>query len=191
MPAGEFPAYEALRAVAGSRVASVVLCDNPSPMTMEGTNSVVLRAPGAAQSVVVDPGPEDAGEILLDGEPVRRDGARVLRAFRRAVQYVPQDAAATLHPRRSVLVRDCTACGACCSAPDIHALQKPLGVPCLHLDAGCLCRIYDTRPQVCRNYQPDWVCGEVAPLPTLEALARWCLANHFFLNDACRSRHTT
>lgn len=61
MPAGEFPAYEALRAVAGSRVASVVLCDNPSPMTMEGTNSVVLRAPGAAQSVVVDPGPEDAG----------------------------------------------------------------------------------------------------------------------------------
>lgn len=61
MPAGEFPAYEALRAVAGSRVASVVLCDNPSQMTMEGTNSVVLRAPGAAQSVVVDPGPEDAG----------------------------------------------------------------------------------------------------------------------------------
>lgn len=22
---------------------------------------------------------------------------------------------------------------------------------------------------VCRNYQPDWVCAEVAPLPTLEA----------------------
>ena len=51
------------------------------------------------------PGPEDAGEILLDGEPVRRGGARALRAFRRAVQYVPQDAAATLHPRRSVLAQ--------------------------------------------------------------------------------------
>ena len=51
------------------------------------------------------PGPEDAGEILLDGRPVRRGGVRALRAFRRAVQYVPQDAAATLHPRRSVLAQ--------------------------------------------------------------------------------------
>ncbi len=73
---------------------------------------------------------------------------------------------------RSVLRRDCTACGACCSAPDIHALQKPLGVPCVHLGAGCLCRIYPSRPAVCRNYQPDWVCGEVAPLPTLDARIR-------------------
>ena len=51
------------------------------------------------------PDPADAGEILLDGRPVRRGGARALRAFRRAVQYVPQDAAATLHPRRSVLAQ--------------------------------------------------------------------------------------
>lgn len=74
---------------------------------------------------------------------------------------------------RSTLRRDCVACGACCSAPDIAALAKPLGVPCTHLapsqaGAGCLCRIYEARPQVCRNYAPDWVCGEVAPLPTLE-----------------------
>ncbi|MBC7645633.1 MAG: YkgJ family cysteine cluster protein [Pseudopedobacter sp.] len=69
---------------------------------------------------------------------------------------------------RSAWNRECTACGACCSAPDITALEKPLGVPCVHLDAGCLCQIYLQRPQVCRNYDPDWVCGEVAPLPTLE-----------------------
>ena len=56
-----FPAYETPRAVAGSRVATVVLCENPSAMTMEGTNSAILRAPGAAASVVIDPGPEDAG----------------------------------------------------------------------------------------------------------------------------------
>ena len=31
-----------------------------------------------------------------------------MRAFRRAVQYVPQDAAATLHPRRSVLAQVAT-----------------------------------------------------------------------------------
>lgn len=72
------------------------------------------------------------------------------------------------YPPRSVLVRECTACGACCAAPDIAALNKPLGIACVHLDSACLCHIYDSRPQVCRNYQPDWVCGEVAPLPTLE-----------------------
>ncbi|WP_034353270.1 YkgJ family cysteine cluster protein [Deinococcus phoenicis] len=75
-------------------------------------------------------------------------------------------------PPRTPVVRDCTACGACCSAPDIHALGKPLGVPCVHLGPGCLCGIYPVRPAVCRGYQPDWVCGEVAPLPTLEARVR-------------------
>ena len=50
-------------------------------------------------------GPQDRGEVLLDGEAVHRGGARSLRAFRRAVQYVPQDAAATLDPRRPVLAQ--------------------------------------------------------------------------------------
>ena len=51
------------------------------------------------------PGPQDRGEVLLDGKVVRRGGARSLRAFRRAVQYVSQDAAATLDPRRPVLAQ--------------------------------------------------------------------------------------
>ncbi len=70
---------------------------------------------------------------------------------------------------RSVWQRDCSGCGACCAAPDISALHKALGTPCSHLDSGCRCLIYTSRPQVCRQYQPDWVCGEVAPLATLEA----------------------
>ncbi len=65
-------------------------------------------------------------------------------------------------------LQECTLCGACCAGPDITALQKPLGVPCAHLDSDCSCAIYTVRPQVCRSYAPDWVCGEVAPLPTLE-----------------------
>lgn len=72
------------------------------------------------------------------------------------------------HPS-SVFQSRCTLCGACCAAPDISALNKPLGVPCQHLDAECRCTFYESRPQVCRNYTPDWVCGEVAPLLTLEA----------------------
>lgn len=68
----------------------------------------------------------------------------------------------------SVWNRDCTLCGACCAALNISSLHKPLGVPCVHLGSSCECAIYVTRPKVCRNYAPDWVCVEVAPLPTLE-----------------------
>ena len=37
--------------------ASVVLAPNPGPMTLDGTNTWVLRAPGVEECVVVDPGP--------------------------------------------------------------------------------------------------------------------------------------
>ena len=77
-----------------------------------GENAALIGRSGCGKTTLLralllldSPGPEDAGEILLDGEPVRRGGARALRALRRAVQYVPQDAAATLHPRRSVLAQ--------------------------------------------------------------------------------------
>ena len=77
-----------------------------------GENVALIGRSGCGKTTLLralllldSPGPADAGEILLDGRPVRRGGARALRAFRRAVQYVPQDAAATLHPRRSVLAQ--------------------------------------------------------------------------------------
>lgn len=38
--------------------ARCVLAPNPGMMTLDGTNTWVLREPGAARSVVVDPGPE-------------------------------------------------------------------------------------------------------------------------------------
>ncbi len=45
----------ALRAV--TPAAGVVLAPNPGPMTLEGTNTWVLRAPGHESCIVVDPGP--------------------------------------------------------------------------------------------------------------------------------------
>ncbi|XVU25189.1 MBL fold metallo-hydrolase [Actinoplanes sp. CA-054009] len=36
---------------------------NPGPMTLDGTNTWVLRAPGATRGVVVDPGPLDEGHL--------------------------------------------------------------------------------------------------------------------------------
>jgi glyoxylase-like metal-dependent hydrolase (beta-lactamase superfamily II) len=38
--------------------ATRVLADNPGIMTLDGTNTWVLREPGARRSVVVDPGPD-------------------------------------------------------------------------------------------------------------------------------------
>lgn len=67
------PAYGELRKVTDT--AAVLLEDNPSSMTLEGTNTWLLRAPGSSACVVVDPGYDDephltrvaeaAGEVAL------------------------------------------------------------------------------------------------------------------------------
>ena len=43
--------------------AAVVLAPNPGPMTLEGTNTWVLRAPGESDCLVVDPGPLHEGHL--------------------------------------------------------------------------------------------------------------------------------
>jgi glyoxylase-like metal-dependent hydrolase (beta-lactamase superfamily II) len=56
----------ALREVGGDAVspfATLVRAPNPGPMTLDGTNSYVLRAPGSPNVVVVDPGPTDAAHL--------------------------------------------------------------------------------------------------------------------------------
>ena len=57
---------ETLRPVTAT--ASVLLADNPSPMTLDGTNTWLLRGPGAADTVVVDPGPADERHLRLIAE---------------------------------------------------------------------------------------------------------------------------
>jgi glyoxylase-like metal-dependent hydrolase (beta-lactamase superfamily II) len=55
------PAYGLLRPVTES--ASVLLADNPGLMTLDGTNTWVLKAPRSDEMVIVDPGPEDDEHI--------------------------------------------------------------------------------------------------------------------------------
>src|SRR6185503_12672648 len=43
--------------------AELVRAPNPGPMTLEGTNTWVLRPPGTDEAVVVDPGPLDEGHL--------------------------------------------------------------------------------------------------------------------------------
>lgn len=53
------------------------LCPNPSPMTLEGTNTWILSAPGAAEAVVIDPGPLDEEHLQRVLSDVAARGARV------------------------------------------------------------------------------------------------------------------
>ncbi|GAA4506219.1 MBL fold metallo-hydrolase [Actinoallomurus oryzae] len=79
----------------GTERALCVLAPNPSEMTLDGTNTWVLREPGAARSLVIDPGPEDAGHLrrvaevagpvalvlLTHGHPDHAEGARTFASM--------------------------------------------------------------------------------------------------------------
>jgi glyoxylase-like metal-dependent hydrolase (beta-lactamase superfamily II)/8-oxo-dGTP pyrophosphatase MutT (NUDIX family) len=65
-PRAEHPLYKRLRTVTAT--ASVLLVDNPSPMTLDGTNTWLLRAPGSSDVVVIDPGPLDEKHLQMVAE---------------------------------------------------------------------------------------------------------------------------
>ncbi len=47
----------------GTQRARCVLAPNPSPMTLDGTNTWLIAEPGATTAVVVDPGPDDEAHL--------------------------------------------------------------------------------------------------------------------------------
>src|SRR5215217_946016 len=62
----EHPAYGLLRPV--TETASVLLCNNPGLLTLDGTNTWVLRGQGSDEMVIVDPGPDDDEHIAKIAE---------------------------------------------------------------------------------------------------------------------------
>ncbi|AKU89874.1 YkgJ family cysteine cluster protein [Vulgatibacter incomptus] len=80
---------------------------------------------------------------------------------------------------------ECTCCGACCVAPDIAALDKPLGVRCRHLGDDNLCTIYESRPQICRDYAADALCERIAAPSLHERVERYL--TEFGLLDEARA----
>lgn len=99
MSAAHHAAYETARDV--TPFASVVLQDNPGPMTLEGTNTWVLRAAGADASVIVDPG--ESGDAHL--EQVLAAGSRVALVLVTHGHFDHSQAAEAAHARTGAPVR--------------------------------------------------------------------------------------
>ena len=55
-----------------------VLAPNPSPMTLDGTNTYLVGEPGSGQAVVVDPGPDDPAHLAAVEAALAARGARVV-----------------------------------------------------------------------------------------------------------------
>ncbi|MGE3805440.1 MAG: hypothetical protein AB7K24_12265 [Gemmataceae bacterium] len=54
--------------------------------------------------------------------------------------------------------RECGPCNHCCSLLGVEELKKPDFARCAHVcTAGC--GIYETRPEVCRDYRCLWLAG--------------------------------
>ncbi len=54
----------------------------------------------------------------------------------------------------------------CCSALEIEHFKKPMGVVCEFCIKSGGCKAYSTRPQVCRDFECDWMLERSLP-PTL------------------------
>ncbi len=53
-----------------------VLAPNPSGMTLDGTNTYLVGAPGSGQAVLVDPGPDDPAHLAAVEQALAARGAR-------------------------------------------------------------------------------------------------------------------
>lgn len=60
----------------------------------------------------------------------------------------------------SLADRACGACTLCCRLPDIDELAKPANAWCENCIEGQGCRIYDFRPQLCRDFLCLWMTDE-------------------------------
>ncbi|MGS2612993.1 MBL fold metallo-hydrolase [Micromonospora sp. LZ34] len=89
--------------------ATLLRAPNPGPMTLDGTNTWLLRAPGAERAVVVDPGPADEEHLsriaahgpvdfvlITHGHGDHTDGARRLAELLGGVPVRAADPAHTL-----------------------------------------------------------------------------------------------
>ena len=72
--------------------------------------------------------------------------------------------------------KSCGACTMCCSALEIAHFKKPAGPLCENCRVGGGCAIYAARPQVCRDFECEWLTLRNLPRqlrPTSSAQSSW------------------
>ena len=60
--------------------------------------------------------------------------------------------------------RACGSCTMCCKVLHIEEFSKPAGKLCASCVAGGGCAIYAARPQVCRDYECEWLMERSLPV---------------------------
>jgi len=115
----DLPAFGAMPTVETLADAVVrVLAPNPSPMTLDGTNTYVLGAPGTGEAVIVDPGP-DLG--------AHRDRVSVVLAERDAVaRAIVLTHHHVDHAEAAVAWAAHHACPVLAASPSLHTGDHPL-----------------------------------------------------------------
>lgn len=61
--------------------------------------------------------------------------------------------------------RECSTCTVCCTILPVNTreLRKTANVLCQHCDEGRGCRIYESRPVVCRGFYCEWLLSSQVP----------------------------
>ncbi len=64
-----------------------------------------------------------------------------------------------------VMGRSCGSCTMCCQVLDIEEFDKKAGVLCSNCKLTGGCKIYKKRPQVCRDFECEWLTErDVGPM---------------------------
>jgi glyoxylase-like metal-dependent hydrolase (beta-lactamase superfamily II) len=89
-------------------VTTRVLAPNPSPMTLDGTNTYVVGAPGTGEVLVVDPGPDDTSHLrrVLDVVDGRQAEVRTVVVTHHHVDHAEAAAAWATRFRCPVVAAD-------------------------------------------------------------------------------------
>ena len=59
--------------------------------------------------------------------------------------------------------RACGSCTLCCKLMGVVSIAKPVNTWCPHCQKGKGCKIYDSRPEECREYACEWLTNPALP----------------------------
>jgi len=59
--------------------------------------------------------------------------------------------------------KSCGSCNMCCKVLTIEELKKDVGILCSNWCDGVGCKIYKDRPQVCRDFECEWITERALP----------------------------